>query len=237
MAPIGDNMLGSYRGKYRYTQVATAMRLPDNRPSSVANRISRGALMRNSLNRWTSKTAILLGVILATPAIVSAQANVAAQRGAEITPFVQTSLISPDWGQTRNIGYTVGVDYTRLLPTLIQPSLELRYISANGLNVGEHSFTGGFKLGMTFRGIHPYATLLAGTGGITFTHPQPGYPSDSSFIYSLGAGAEFNVMQNWKVRADFLQQNWNLDPVRLTPIAMSVGLSYRIPFRTGGWVH
>lgn len=130
--------------------------------------------MRNSLNRWTSTATILFGVLLAAPTIVSAQANVAAQRGAEITPFVQSTLLSPDWGQTRNLGYTVGVDYTRLLPTIIQPSLEVRYISANGLNVGEHSFTGGFKLGATFRGIHPYVTALAGTGASPLPIPSPG---------------------------------------------------------------
>ncbi|MGD0798687.1 MAG: outer membrane beta-barrel protein [Acidobacteriaceae bacterium] len=193
--------------------------------------------MRNPLNRWTLKSAIFLSALLVAPAVASAQANVAAQRGAEITPFVQTSLLTPDWGQTRNVGYTAGVDYTRLIQAIVQPSLELRYVSANGLNVSEHSFTGGFKLAMTYHRIHPYATLLAGTGGITFTHPQPGYPSDTSFIYSIGAGAEFNVTQSWKVRGDFLQQNWNLDPVKLTPVVLSVGVSYRIPFHTGGWVH
>ena len=193
--------------------------------------------MRNPLNHWTLKSAFFLSALLAVPAVAPAQAIVSAQRGAEIAPFVQTSLLSPDWGTQRNTGFTAGVDYTRLLQTLIQPSLELRYTSANGQNVGERSFSAGVKMGMAFRGIHPYATLLAGSGGITFTHPQPGYPSDSSFIYSIGAGAEFNVMRNFKVRADFIEQFWNLDPVTLSPTILSVGVSYRIPFRTGGWVH
>jgi opacity protein-like surface antigen len=194
--------------------------------------------MRNPLNHWTLKSAIFLSALLAVPAVISAQAIVSAQRGAEITPFVQSSLLSPDWGTQRNIGYTAGVDYTRLVQTLIQPSLELRYISANGQNVDEHSLIGGLKFGMTFHNnFHPYATLLAGTGGITFNHPAAGYPSDTSFVYCIGAGAEFNVMRNFRVRADFLQQNWNLDPAKLTPIVLSVGVSYRIPFRAGGWVH
>jgi hypothetical protein len=183
------------------------------------------------------KSAFFLSALLTIPAVAPAQAIVSAQRGAEIAPFAQTSLLSPDWGTQRNTGFTAGVDYTRLLQTLIQPSLELRYTSANGQNVGEHSFSGGVKMGMAFHNFHPYATLLAGSGGITFTHPQPGYPSDSSFIYSIGAGAEFNVMNNFRVRADFIEQFWNLDPVTLSPTIFSVGVSYRIPFRTGGWVH
>jgi opacity protein-like surface antigen len=193
--------------------------------------------MRNPLNHWKSYLAITLGLLLAAPAVVSAQAIVAGQRGAEIAPFVQTTILNPDYGPTDNTGYTVGVDYTRFLRSIIQPSLEVRYISANGATVDEHSITGGLKIGATIHGIHPYVTFLAGTGGITFVHPQPGYPSDTSTVYSFGAGADFNVLPNWKLRADFLQQNWNLDPLTLTPMVLSVGVSYRIPFRTGGWVH
>jgi opacity protein-like surface antigen len=193
--------------------------------------------MRNPLNHWKSNLAMTLGLLVAAPAVVSAQAIVTAQRGAEIAPFVQTTILNPDYGHPENVGYTVGVDYTRFLRSIVQPSLEVRYVSANGATVDEHSITGGLKLGVTVHGIHPYATLLAGTGGITFVHPSPGYPSDTAAIYSIGAGADFNVLPNWKLRADFLHQNWNLDPNSLTPMVLSVGVSYSIPFRGGGWVH
>jgi opacity protein-like surface antigen len=193
--------------------------------------------MRNPLNHWKLNLAITLGFLLAAPAIASAQAIVAGQRGAEIAPFVQTTILNPDYGQTENTGYTVGVDYTRFLRSIVQPSLEVRYVSANGLTVDEHSFTGGLKLGFTVHNIHPYATFLAGTGGIIFVHPSPGYPSDTATVYSIGGGADFNLLSNWKLRADFLEQNWNLDPSTLSPMVLSVGVSYRIPFRGGGWVH
>ena len=95
----------------------------------------------------------------------------------------------------------------------------------------------GFKLETAIRRIHPYATLLAGMGYITFKN-QPSYSSDSSFTYSLGGGAEFNVLPSWKVRADFTEQHWNLDPQVLNPMSFGVGVSYSIPFhRSGGWVH
>ena len=194
--------------------------------------------MRNLLNHWTTKTALSLGIAIAATGMASAQASVTAQRGAEISPFIQTTLLRPDWGQTNNIGYTVGVDYTRFIHSIVQPSLELRMTGANGKNVGEKSYLGGFKLAATVHGVHPYATLLAGTGGITFMNPVDSYGSDTSFVYALGGGLEFSVLQQWKVRADFAQQHWDLDPQLLTPITMSVGIAYSIPFHGGGgWVH
>ena len=193
--------------------------------------------MRNTLSGWITKSAIFLGISLAASGIASGQAIVTADRGAAITPFVTSTLVRPDWGQLNNIGITAGVDYTRFTRTLIQPSLELRMTHANGKQVSENSYLTGFKLETSIHRIHPYATLLAGMGYIGFKN-QPNYTSDSSFIYSLGGGAEFNVLPSWKVRADFTEQHWNLDPQILTPMSFGVGLSYSIPFhKSGGWVH
>jgi len=207
--------------------------------------------MLDILNHWTIKSALslrtvltgtvltgmLAGFVLTATPVASAQAMVTAQRGAAITPFAATTLLVPDWGQHDNIGFTAGVDYTRFLRSIVQPSLELRVTNANGLDVSERSYTGGVKVEAAFGRIHPYGTFLAGTGVITFTHPIPGYDSDTSFVYSLGGGAEFNVLPSWKVRADFSQQHWDLDPQLLTPVTLSVGVAYSIHFRGGGWEH
>jgi opacity protein-like surface antigen len=161
---------------------------------------------------------------------------VSAQRGAEIAPFAQTTLLSPDWGPTNNLGYVVGLDYTRFTRLFVQPSLEVRMTAANGDTVGERSYTGGLKLQTTIHGIHPYATLLAGYGAITFTHPIGNYLSDNSMVYSLGGGVEFNVTRQLKMRVDFTHQQWNLDPVTLTPVTLGVGLAYSLPFFHSGGV-
>jgi len=201
----------------------------------MRNPLYRLHLLRQS---WIMKSALCLGISLSATATASAQADWTAQRGTEIVPFLQTTLLSPDWGQTRNIGFTAGIDYTRFLRSVVQPSLELRVSSANGINVGEHSFTGGLKIATTIRGIHPYGTLLAGTGGITFMNPIDTYGSDTSFVYSMGGGVEYNVRPQWKLRADYTRQHWDLDPQTLTPSMYSVGVAYSIPFHgRGGWVH
>ena len=197
--------------------------------------------MRNLQRSPFSKSALflgtsLLGILLGSAGMASAQAMVSAQRGAEIAPFYQTTIVSPDWGPTNNFGYTFGVDYTRFVRLVLQPSLEFRMTGANGQTVGEHAYTAGFKLQTTVHGVHPYVTLLGGYGDITFTHPTGNYTSDNSMIYSLGAGAEFNVIRNLKLRVDFTHQQWNIDPQTLTPVTIGVGVAYSLPFFHGGAV-
>jgi hypothetical protein len=193
--------------------------------------------MRNTLIHWFTVSAFFFGFALASTRDASAQATVVAQRGAEIAPFAQATLVRPDYGSQYDNGFMFGVDYTRFIRSIVQPSLEIRFTDATGQNVNETSFTGGLKLSTSnaFFGVRPYATLLGGTGNITFVHPQPGYPSDSSFVYAMGGGAEVNVLPSWKIRADFVQQHWNLNPLILTPGVFSVGVAYRIPFHGGGF--
>ena len=194
--------------------------------------------MRTLFLRSTRNAALLLGLSAAATGIASAQAMIAAGRGAEIAPFATTTLLNPDYGPTNNIGFTLGADYTRFMRgALIVPSLEARLTSASGSTSSERSYLGGFKVGTTVFGMHPYFVLLAGTGTISFAHPIQTYTGDTSFVYGYGGGADFKIHNNWKVRADFVQQHWNLDPLTLTPTALSVGVAYSIPFRNGGWVH
>jgi len=192
--------------------------------------------MRNLFNHWTTKAALLLGISIASTGIACAQAAVTAAREAELSPFVMTTMLRPDWGSSNNTGFIFGADYTNFRRSFLtlQPSLEVRMVDANGVNVKETSFLGGFKLETTIHGIHPYATLLGGQGYINFNHPIGNYTGDDSFIYSLGGGVEFNVLPVWKVRADFTQQHWNLDPAVLTPMSFSVGLSYTIGLHNRG---
>jgi hypothetical protein len=182
------------------------------------------------------KAVCLFGVLLASTRVASAQALETAQRGAEIAPFVQTTYLKPDWGPTNNIGFTVGVDYTRFIRSIVQPSLEARFTNAGGSTVGEHSFSGGLKLQTSIRNVHPYFTLLAGEGIITFTHPaNPNYTSDNSVIYSFGGGLAVTVHSQWDVRLDFTQQEWNLGGSEtLSPTTYGVGIAYRLPFHNGG---
>ena len=190
--------------------------------------------MRNIVHSSIAKSALFLAILLASAQTASAQALITAGRGSEIAPFAQTTLINPDWGQTNNIGYTVGIDYTRYIRSIVQPSIEVRITSANGKVVNERTYSGGLKLQTTIHGIHPYATLLVGYGTIAFNYPNGNYTGDDSVIYAYGGGADFNVTSQWKLRLDFSQQNWNLGTnASLTPMALGIGVSYSLPFHNG----
>jgi hypothetical protein len=95
--------------------------------------------------------------------------------------------------------------------TSLLPFLNLRSLS-------ERDFYSGFMSGRAFRS----AYLSASTVDNAFTHP-------------IGEGAEVNLTRNWKLHSDFIQQEWNPDPVLLTPMVLSMGVSYALPFHTGGW--
>lgn len=202
-------------------------------PDAIVGPMSSRCVLSNLRHCSIWNAACIIGVLLASTRIAPAQAAETAQRGAEITPFVQTTLLIPDYGPTHNIGYTVGVDYTHFIRSIVQPSLELRMTSASGATVGEKSYIGGLKLQTSIHGIHPYFTVLGGEGVITFTHPTNNYLSDNTFIYSLGGGATINIHSQLDLRLDFTHQQWDIDTQTLTPVTLGVGIAYRLPFHNG----
>ncbi len=189
--------------------------------------------MQNLFRGPTLKNLVLFGTLLAATRLAPAQALATADRGAQLAPFVQTSLVYPDWGPTTDLGLTAGVDYTRFIRSIVQPSLEIRFNNVTGQVVNEHSFTGGLKLQTTVHHLHPYFTVLGGKGFIDFVHPANNYISDSSFIYSLGAGATIPIQSRVDLLFDFTHSQWDIGPQTLTPVTLNLGVAYRIGLRGG----
>jgi opacity protein-like surface antigen len=184
-------------------------------------------MLSSVYHRMLAVTLLVAGATIA----VGAQAIPTVQRGAEFAPFVQTTIVNPDWGQTKNIGFTAGFDYTRFIPSIVQPSLEFRATRATGRTVNESTYLGGIKLQTTIRNIHPYAVVLAGKGIIGFNYfYNGGIKGDDSLVYAYGGGAEFNVRRSWKIRAEYTQQHWDFDPNTLSPSNFGFGLAYSVPF-------
>ncbi|GAC1427113.1 MAG: hypothetical protein NVSMB62_24830 [Acidobacteriaceae bacterium] len=173
--------------------------------------------------------AALLGLALAATGIASAQATATATRAAEVNAFGGIAAINPDYGQKFNFGYTAGVSYNRVAPNVLAPGLELRVTGASGNTVSQSSVLAGlhFQSAPLF-GAQPYMTALMGIGSIGYTYSFQTRPTEHDFVYAVGAGAEVPIRRNLRLRADILQQTWSYQPHNLTPIAVTIGLSYTV---------
>ena len=193
--------------------------------------------MSSSVYRRVLAVTLLLTVTGIATGRANAQAIPTVERGSEFAPFGMATSLNPDWGQTNNRGFTAGFDYTHFIPAIVQPSAEFRMTHANGRTVNQSTYLGGFKLQTTIHNLHPYAVVLAGKGIITFNYfYNGGLKGDDSAVYAYGGGLEFKAARSWKVRAEYTQQRWNLDPNTLTPSTLGIGVAYAVPFRNHGGI-
>jgi hypothetical protein len=187
--------------------------------------------MQKLLNHWTRTLFVLVALPIALAGLAYGQAYETAQRGAEFSPFAEPIMLRPDWGPTSDIGIMAGVDYTRFISRFVQPSLEFRFTKGTGTTAGETTVSGGLKVQKDYGRIHPFVTVLGGYGRINFTPVEGTYSGDNSFVLSIGGGANIDVHAGWKVRVDFAEQLWNLEPYKLSPQTLGVGVSYAVPTR------
>jgi len=192
---------------------------------------------RTSIHRRLSTIAIWVGIAIAVTGVAFGQAREIAQRESEIAPFFIATYLHPDYSQSANFGYGGGFDLTPFFFRQFQPSLEIRVTGDRGPIAAEYTYSGGIKAAFGLRGIHPYAMALKGLGAIYFTHPvvyaNGPYARDSSRMFSLGGGADFDLGRTFQAQVDYSKQYWTLDSPALRPMAISVGIAYRIPFGKG----
>jgi len=186
--------------------------------------------------KWILATCLFLSVV--GMEVAAAQAKPSAERGSELDLFGQVLYLRPGYGSasSNTYGYAAGLDFTPIMFRKFQPSVELRATEAGPAVQTEYSYSGGLKVATTVGSrLHPYATLLRGLGFVYFQHPgvYSGivYTHDSSRMFSVGGGADFELSRQWQVSADFSQQYWALENYTVRPTAVSVGIAYRIPFR------
>ena len=183
---------------------------------------------------WTG--ALLAGVMAVTSCQACAQDVATAAKRVGVEGFAGFSRLAPDYGPYTDYGLLAGVDASHALRHFT-PSVEFRYTRGTGSGVGESTFEGGLKAEKRFGRFNPYGDVLLGYGTITFDQPilfsTGPYAKDNSVIYVLGGGLDYDVGRNFSAKVDEQIQSWRLgnEVNRLAPIAFSVGLSYRIPFK------
>jgi hypothetical protein len=186
-------------------------------------------------------------MFFATSRTLPAQSKVTADKTMDISVFGGYLYTDPDIGRRsdRGNGVSVGADLTRYFRWRVAPSLEVRGNYAAAPYATESTALFGLRLKTDLRHIfHPYADFLVGGGRIVFTNPPaPGYLKDKSLVYDLGGGVDIDVHRNFAAKIDFQGQSWNMgispsvtgsqtNRFTLVPVALMVGVTYRIPFRT-----
>lgn len=178
-----------------------------------------------------------MAMILGSVAVIEAraQAGITASKSADISVFAGYLNTTPDaYSSPRDSGVTFGVDFTRYFHFPVAPSLEARANVADGSVVNERSYLFGLKGEVQdihgLPRIHPYADFLAGPGNIHFNFGSSGYVGDNSPVYSLGGGADIDLMRTFQFKVDYQRQHWNTGEVTFTPGALTIGVTYRIPF-------
>jgi hypothetical protein len=187
---------------------------------------------------------LLLAIVLIhAPRVLQAQSTATADNSMDMSVFGGYLYLNPDYGRSGS-GGTVGADLTRYLSGWrFAPSFEVRGNYATTSDVSESTALVGFRVKTDFRGrFHPYADFLVGVGRINFDQPSsPSYTHDGSVVYSYGGGVDIDVHNNFAAKFDFSGQSWNMGPessapgardFTLAPMALVVGVTYRIPFRT-----
>jgi len=104
------------------------------------------------------------------------------------------------------------------------PFIETSLIPFLNLRTGERGFYSGFMSARAFRSAYLTATTIMN-------------PGDNAYIHPAGEGAEHNLTRNWVLHSNFVPRGWDPDPIRLAPMVLSMGVSYSLPFRTGGRAH
>jgi len=193
------------------------------------------------MKRNTTRLICWLGTVwMAISIAATAQEIPTKQQAASLQLFGAYSLVQTHYGTANNSGVSVGADLNLRPLSLVQPSLEVRGTFASGSTVTENTYDAGPRLEFNLNRVRPYIYAEIGAGSITFAHPVI-YPSgpyshDNSIVFSGGIGADYMIARQWALRADIMQQRWNLGGGATTtvlhPRIYSFGVDYRFDFNT-----
>ena len=173
---------------------------------------------------------------------LSSQALPTASKNTDISIFGGYTVVAPDYEPAHDKGVTMGVDYTRYIHRLpFVPSLEFRFGDTTGPAVNEHFYLVGFKAQRDYRIFHPYLDFMGGIGAITYAaQGRPGYGPDHGRDLAMGAGVDIDLTRRFQAKIDLQYQSWNLGAnltqkpqggdYTLSPVTVTVGVTYRIPF-------
>jgi hypothetical protein len=147
----------------------------------------------------------------------------------------------------RNLSVTAGIDLALAPWHGTRPTLELRgtYPMDGGAIVAQKEVLGGLRLDFLLgRRVHPYGDFLFGRGQMDYASPgypylptsPPGTPLSyyhltTSYVYSPGAGFDYDLTNHLAIKVDGQYQQWGSVPTasgKLHSTVATIGLVYRL---------
>jgi hypothetical protein len=192
-------------------------------------------------------TLVLLLAPFFLPSIAAAQsAKPTAAQDIQLTVFGAASGDYTGLAGGRNLSFTAGIDLALAPWHGMRPTLELRgtYPIDKGTIVAQKDVLGGLRLDFLLgRRVHPYGDFLFGrgemnyvSGGYTYpVNPAPGiqpftYLLSTTYVYSPGAGFDFDLTNHLAIKVDGQYQQWGSVPTAsgtLHSTLGTIGLVYR----------
>jgi len=178
------------------------------------------------------KSVLTLALLLAAifgPGIAAAQSAMpTADQTIQLSAFGAASGDYTGLSGGKNLGMTFGVDLA--LPPLqrLRPVFEMRgtYPIDKGTIVSQKDAMGGLRLDFCLgHRAHPYGDFLFGRGEMNYAppgykyplNPAPGiqqfyYQVSTTYIYSPGAGFDFDIFSHFAIKVDGQVQRWSNVP-------------------------
>ena len=181
----------------------------------------------------TFRVALIIAVSFLPSCYMRAQDEATAKKSADISAFAGFLEWKPDLYPGRDLGATVGVDFTKYIRhSPLAPSFEARVNRASGPVIDETSYLIGLKVqGEVAHRFHPYADVLWGRGTIHYNNNTV-YRGDNTGTIDFGAGLDFDINKHWQAKFDWQYQRWEPGSNQLFhPSGVLFGVVYHMPFR------
>ena len=198
--------------------------------------------------KWKQFSARLvqLAAIVALAHAAIAQSKPAASQPLQLSAFLGGTGTFTRLEGGKNLDITGGIDLTYLGLRRFDPAVEIRgtYPVASGQISNQKSFLAGPKVAFPLGHLHPYGDFLFGRGAINylnggFVAGPLQYLSSNTFIYSPGAGVDYDLNHHFGLKADFQFEHWNtpvLPSGSINPIALTGAIVYTFDFNSHHWL-
>lgn len=178
------------------------------------------------MKKWIQTLLGVAGLLILTP-VLHGQAAPAGIYKAHIQAGAGAMFLNNDYTDRKNYGLSLWGDYdfTRLIGVEVEAHLG-GIVSPD--DIGENSYLVGPRISYHKRKFTVYGKLMIGRG--TITNQELNQSSSYNILPAFGGGLEYRIKPHFNIRVFDLEiQKWpDFEPNTLSPLAVSVGLSYVI---------